>query len=88
MSAVELKKVIDRHYAASVFNRCTRQPLPHPQMQWKHMPIITDPNVKPVAVDTPIPAPLYWAKKVKRDLDRNVALGIIGPVPLNTPTSW
>ena len=49
-------------------------------MQGKPMPIITDPSVKPV--------PLHWMEKVKEDLDQDVHLGIIEPVPINTPTSW
>ena len=86
LSAAQLKKIIVNHYAASTFNRCTRQPLP--QMQGEPMPIITNPDVKPVAVHRPVPVPLHWQEKVKADLDRDVALGIIEPVPLNTPTSW
>ena len=54
-----------------------RQPLP--QMQGEPMPIITDPNVKPVAVHRPVPVPLHW----KEDLDQDVHLGIIKPVPIN-----
>ena len=52
------------------------------------MLIIVDPKVKHVAVHTPVPVPLHWAEKVKKDLDRNIALGIIEHVPLNTQTSW
>ena len=52
------------------------------------MLIIVDPKVKHVAVHTPVPVPLHWAEKVKKDLDRTIALGIIEHVPLNTQTSW
>ena len=31
---------------------------------------------------------LHWMEKVKADLDQDVHLGIIEPVPINTPTSW
>ena len=86
MSATQLKVIITRHYAASSFNICTRQPLPI--MTGELMPIVTDPNATPTAVHTPIPVPLHWTDKVKQDLDRDVALGIIKPVPLNTPTTW
>ena len=82
----QMKRMIINHYAASSFNRCMRQALP--QMKGEPMPIITDPNVKPVAVHRPVPVPLHWMKKVKEDLDQDVHLGIIEPVPINTPTSW
>ena len=49
------QQISSRSYLASSFTRCTRQPLP--QMQGEPMPIITDPDVKPTAVHTPIPVP-------------------------------
>ena len=61
---------------------------PLPQIKGEPMPIITDPSVKPVAVHRPVPMPLHWIEKVKEDLDQDVHLGIIKPVPINTPTSW
>ena len=79
------KRIID-HYAASAFNRCTRQTLP--MMKGDPLPIITDPAAMPVAIHSPIPVPLHWEKRVKQDLDRDVALGVIEPVPLNTPVTW
>ena len=52
------------------------------------MPKVADPDVKATAVHTPVPVPLHGAEKVKRDLERDVALGIIEPVPLKTATNW
>ena len=52
-SSEQMKRMIINHYAASSFNRCMRQPLPH--MKWEPMPINTDPKVKPVAVHRPGP---------------------------------
>ena len=63
----ELKKFIVGYYSSSAFNRCTRQPLPG--MTGDPMPIITDPNVRPVAAHTPIPVPIHWEEQVKTDLD-------------------
>ena len=85
-SADELKSMIIRHYAASAFNRCTRQTLP--LMRGEPLPIPTKPDIKPTAVHTPIPVPLHWRDKVKKDLDRDVALGVIEEVPINSPVSW
>ena len=85
-TAEELKRIIMDNYASSAFNRCTRQTLP--LMRGDPLPIITDPAVQPVAIHSPIPVALHWEKKVKEDLDRDVALGVIEPVPINTPVTW
>ena len=85
-TAEKLKKIIMNHYASSAFNRCTRQTLP--LMKGDPLPIITDPAVQPVAIHSHIPVSLHWKKKVKEDLDRDVALGVIEPVPVNTPVTW
>ena len=82
----QLKKRIVDHYAASAFNRCTRQTLP--MMRGDPLPIRTDPDAIPVAAHSPIPVPLHWEECVKQDLDRNVARGVIEPVPINTPVTW
>ena len=37
---------------------------------------------------TPVPIPLHWEDKVYRDIQRDVALGVIEPVPVNTPVTW
>ena len=52
------------------------------------MPIFIDEGATPVAAHTPIQVPAHWTAQVKADLDRDVALGIIKPVPLNTVTTW
>ena len=86
LSTEELRMVIIKHYASSAFNRCTRQKLP--LMKGEPLPIPVRPDVKPTAVHTPIPVPLHWEDKVKRDLERDVALGVIEPVPINSPVTW
>ena len=42
----------------------------------------------PYAVHTPIRVPEHWKEKVKADIDRDVILCIIEPVPGTTPTTW
>ena len=39
-------------------------------------------------VHTPLPVPLHWADRIKQDQDRDMALGINEPLPVDTPTSW
>ena len=46
------------------------------------------PESSPSAHHCPIPVPHHWKEQVKADLDRDVRLGIIEPVPLGTPTIW
>ena len=78
--------IIDR-YAASAFNTCERQPLPlikdSPPLR-----LFVDEKAKPVAVHTPAAVPLHWDAQVQAGLDRDVRLGVIERVPVNTPTTW
>merc|ERR1712155_119456 len=59
-----------------------------PLMKGEPLPIPVRKDAKPVAVHTPVPVPLHWEEKVHRDLMRDVALGVIEPVPVNTPVTW
>ena len=54
------------------FNKCTRQTLP--LMRVDRLPIPVRKDAKPVEVHTPVPIPLHWEEKVKRDLLRDVSL--------------
>ena len=56
LSAQQLRKRIIEHYAASAFNRCTRQKLP--LMKGEPLPIPVRSDVRPTAVHTPVPVPL------------------------------
>ena len=73
-------------FASTGFNQCAHQQIP--KLTGKPMDIEMKPNVTPVAVHTPIPVPHHWKKQVKADLDRDVRLGIIEPVPQGTCTTW
>ena len=57
LSKAEMKAKIIRHYAASVFNRCSLQPLP--TMSGEPMPIVKEKDATPVAVHTPAPVPVH-----------------------------
>ena len=74
------------YFKSSAFNTCPHQPLQ--MMTGKPQYIRFTQGAKPSAVHTPIPVPHHWKKRVKQDLDREVALGIIEPVPTGTPTVW
>ena len=83
LSVQQLKKRIIQHFAGSAFNRCTRQTLP--LMKGEPLPIPVRSDVRPTAIPTPVAMPLHREAKVNRDLMRDVALGVIDPVPVNTP---
>ena len=74
------------YYASSAFNTCEHQTLP--KMTGKPLDIHFRPEAKAKAFHCPIPVPHHWKQKVKADLDRDVRLGIIEPVPPGTPTIW
>jgi hypothetical protein len=82
----KLEEWILQHFASSAFNTCEHQPLPY--MSGDPLEIHFRPDAKPTAFHTPIPVPHHWKAQVKADLDRDVRLGIIEPVPPGTPTVW
>ena len=46
--------------------------------------LCVDPEVKPYVCHTPFPVPTHREKKVKEDLERDIALGVLEKVPPNT----
>ena len=81
-----LKQWLLDHYASTVFNTCEHQKLP--MMTGTPLQLHVDPAAKPVACHKVTPVPLHWKYKVKADLDRDVALGVLEKVPDNTPVDW
>ena len=82
----KLKNWILDYYKASTFNTCENQQLK--MMSGLPLKIDIDPDATPVAINSPIPVPIHWQKEVKSQLDRDVALGVIEPVPWGEPTTW
>lgn len=81
-----LEKWILDYFRTSAFNTCEHQQLQH--MTGDPLKIAFLPDAQPVAVHKPIPVPHHWKHEVKSQLDADVALGIIEPVPTGTPTTW
>lgn len=79
-----LEQWIKNFYASSAFNTCTHQKLQ--EMSGEPLRITFYDDHTPTAVHKPIPIPHHWKEEVKRQLDSDVALGIIEPVPAGTPT--
>ena len=47
-----------------------------------------DDNAKPHAIYKPSPIPLNYMARIKSEVDKDVRLGVIAPVPENTPVEW
>ena len=77
--------LLDR-YASSTFNICPHRPLN--QMAGPPIQIHLDESATPRVCNTPAPIPLHWQKRVKEDLLRDEALGVIERVPYGVPVSW
>jgi hypothetical protein len=77
---------IKEYYGDSTFNTCEHQQLP--LLEGPPVWIRVVANTTPVAVHTPIAVPLHWQEKVKSNLDRDVTLGIIEPVPVGELLTW
>ena len=83
----QLKKFLLDRYAASAFNICEHQPLPYLQGS-PPLELHVDPTATPTAVHTPGAVPLHWQQAVLDGLNRDVRLGVIERVPVNTPVRW
>ena len=74
-----MKKWLLNTFAASTFNTCPHQPLPH--MSGPAIQIHIDETAKPKASHTPASIPIHWQEQVHADLLRDEALGVIERVP-------
>lgn len=81
-----LKHWILERYSASAFNTCCTQPLP--AMHGDPLVIAIKPGTTPSAIHVPGPVPIHFQAEVKKGLDRDVALGVLEKVPVNTPVEW
>ena len=50
--------------------------------------LFVDDEKTPVAVHKAAPILIHWNDKVKRELDSDVAMGVVEKVPPNTPVTW
>ena len=83
----QLEQLIKQRYRASAFNTCTRQRIPtlsgSPPLE-----LHVGPEIQPVACHKPAVVPLHWQEAVREGLERDVRLGVLEQVPLNTPVRW
>ena len=82
-----LKEYIINYYRDSAFNTCEQQPIPlmkgSPPMR-----LFVDKDAKPVAFHKPYPVPLHWQEAVKKQLDNDVKMGVLGKVPPGVEAEW
>ena len=83
---VKLEKYLLEYYKSSTFNTCQHQPLP--MMTGPPLRLMIDQDAKPSAVHKPIPIPIHWQDEIYADLEQDVNLGVIEPVPVGTPVTW
>ena len=81
-----LKDWLVKRYSSSTFNTCEHQPLP--MMDVPPLRLMVNKEATPSACHKAIPVPLHWMEKVKADIDRDVQLGVIEPVPIGDPVTW
>ena len=82
----KMKQWLLERYSKSTFNKCPHQPLP--MMTGPPITININPEATPTAVHTPAPIPIHWRDEVKKQLEADVALGVIEKVEPNTPATW
>ena len=82
----KMKKWIIESYAASTFNKCPHQTLP--TMEGPPIQVHIRTGAKPVSARKPAPVALHWQEKVKSDIMRDVAMGVLERVPHGEATEW
>ena len=73
-------------FSASTFNICPHRPLK--QMEGPPIEFHVDDTAESQPCHTPSLISIHWQQKVKEDLDRDEALGVIEKVPYGTPVTW
>ena len=87
MSKDSLRRLIIKLYVKSGLNNCRIQPLAMMKSA-EPLNLFVDPDVKPVAIHKAAIIPIHLKAKVKADLDRDVRLGILEKVNINSPVKW
>ena len=87
MSKDSLRPLIIKQYVKSGFNNCRIQPLAMMKSA-EAQNLIVDPDVKPVAIHKAAIKQIHLKARVKADLNRDVRLGILEKVNVNSPAKW
>ena len=57
-------------------------------MHGEPLVIALQPGTTPSAIHVPAPVSIHYQAEVKKGFDRDVALGVLEKVPVNTPVEW
>ena len=57
-------------------------------MEGPPMKLLMSTDATPVAPHSPMPVPMHWQEQVKADIERDVSLGVLEPVPDGEPVTW
>ena len=82
----KMNEWLRRRYASSTFNICPHRPLQ--EMSGPPIQIHMDGSAIPKVCHKAAPVPLHWQNKVREDLLRDEALGVIERVPCGVPMTW
>ena len=82
----KFEKYLLERYKDSTFNTCEHQPLP--MMTGPPMRLMIDPDATPYVTHKPIPIPIHWQADIYADINRDVNLKVLEPVPVGTPVTW
>ena len=82
----KMESEILEEFKATALNICETQEIKG--MTGKGLIIELKPGAKPTKHMRPVPVPLNLSATAKADLDRDVRLGILEPVPQTTNTDW
>ena len=85
-NADRMKEWLLSRFASSTFNKCPHEVLP--TMEGPPIQMHIEEHARPVSLRKPAPVPLHWQEQVERDLQRDVALGVLERVPHGEPTNW
>ena len=77
--------LMDR-YSASTFNKCPHQPLP--DMKGPPMKVHIAENATPYVTRRPTKVPIHWRDEVVKQLEQDIALGVLERVPPGVPDTW
>ena len=81
-----MKVWLSDRFAASTFNKCTHQLLKG--VTGPPLELHVDPDAQSQPAHTPAMIPLHWQEKVEKQLEDDVALGVLEKVPYGEPSKW
>jgi len=82
----KMKAWIGDQYKSSTFNKCTHQVLKG--VTGPPLKLHVDPEAKPKAMHVPYKVPLHYEEKVNKQIDDDINLGVLEPVPHGEPSVW